>query len=62
MKHKQVDLVMVVKTLFYSCAQLVHISRLKLIIIPLYHNSCFIGICGSCSMNIGGQNTLACIW
>ena len=21
-----------------------------------------VGICGSCSMNIGGENTLACIW
>ena len=25
------------------------------------HMVAFIGICGSCSMNIGGGNTLACI-
>ena len=27
-----------------------------------FRRSCREGICGSCSMNIGGENTLACIW
>jgi succinate dehydrogenase (ubiquinone) iron-sulfur subunit len=27
-----------------------------------FRRSCREGICGSCSMNIDGQNTLACIW
>lgn len=27
-----------------------------------FRRSCREGICGSCSMNIGGVNTLACIW
>lgn len=27
-----------------------------------FRRSCREGICGSCSMNIGGYNTLACIW
>lgn len=26
-----------------------------------FRRSCREGICGSCAMNIGGQNTLACI-
>jgi len=27
-----------------------------------FRRSCREGICGSCAMNIGGINTLACIW
>jgi succinate dehydrogenase/fumarate reductase-like Fe-S protein len=27
-----------------------------------FRRSCREGICGSCSMNIDGRNTLACIW
>lgn len=27
-----------------------------------FRRSCREGICGSCAMNIGGTNTLACIW
>lgn len=27
-----------------------------------FRRSCREGICGSCSMNIGGSNTLACLW
>lgn len=27
-----------------------------------FRRSCREGICGSCAMNIGGVNTLACIW
>lgn len=27
-----------------------------------FRRSCREGICGSCSMNINGRNTLACIW
>ncbi len=27
-----------------------------------FRRSCREGICGSCAMNIAGQNTLACIW
>ncbi|EDO27683.1 predicted protein [Nematostella vectensis] len=27
-----------------------------------FRRSCREGICGSCAMNIGGKNTLACIW
>lgn len=26
-----------------------------------FRRSCREGICGSCSMNIGGENTLACL-
>ena len=27
-----------------------------------FRRSCREGICGSCSMNINGTNTLACLW
>lgn len=27
-----------------------------------FRRSCREGICGSCAMNIGGVNTLACLW
>lgn len=27
-----------------------------------FRRSCREGICGSCAMNIGGRNHLACIW
>ena len=27
-----------------------------------FRRSCREGICGSCAMNIGGINTLACLW
>ena len=27
-----------------------------------FRRSCREGICGSCSMNINGSNTLACLW
>ena len=52
--------------LFFSCGPMVldALIKIKDTVDPTltFRRSCREGICGSCSMNIAGENTLACLW
>ena len=54
------------QTLYCRCGPMVldALIKIKNEIDPTltFRRSCREGICGSCSMNINGANTLACLW